>query len=483
LQVLGVKDFGLYNVIGGIVAMVAFLNTALAQATQRFLSYQIGSNNINEVKKVFANSIIIHGALAIFLLIGLEVVGVYYVNNILNVDPERLSAANLLLQFSIVATVLTIISVPYDALLFAHENMVFIALINLMDALLKFSIAIVLLYLGDTSFDKLEVFGFLIMTAALINRIILQVYVRKKYKEINVGNIFKEYDKSKIKEQASFASWNLLGVLGYIARNNGLALVLNSFMGTRINASYAIGTQISSQARFFSNTLFQAVNPQIIKNEGGNNRNSMVRLGLLGSRYGTLLISLCAIPLIFYIKEILKLWLGEIPEYTAFIATMMLVAVILNQLTSGIETMVYAIGNIKMYSIIVSIIKVLAIPIALFIFYSGVDHSIQLIFLSLIGIEIATFIYRILYAKQKKLLDFSTYYRTVISGIIIPLSVYTIINFLVSQYSPSLPLKILGALLSVIIYVLLIYFLTLEKGTKENLTGIFKTIQKKIQKK
>lgn len=474
LQVLGVKDFGLYNVIGGIVAMVTFLNTALAQATQRFLSYHIGSKDMAEVKKVFANSIIIHGALAIVLLIGLELAGVYYVNTILNVEPERIFSANWLLQFSIAATLLTIVSVPYDALLFAHENMLFIAIMNLFDSILKLIIALGLLYFEDIAYDKLIVYGFLIMLVALTNRIMLQVYVRKKYAETKVGNVFKEFDKTKIREQTSFASWNLLNVVGYIARNSGLALVLNAFMGTRINAAYAIGNQVSNQARFFSNTLFQAVNPQIIKNEGGNNRSSMVRLSLLGSRYGTLLISLCAVPIIFHMKSVLKFWLKEIPEYTGLIATMMLIAVVLNQLTSGLETMVYAIGKIKKYSILISSIKVLAIPVAIIIFYLELQNPIFLVFSALIGIELITLVTRIGYVKFKCLVGIRSYFKLVMSRILIPITIYCLMNYGINFFVQDLWYRIILIALSIIVYLLLIYWLTLEKSAKNSLGNILK---------
>ncbi|MEP3207762.1 MAG: oligosaccharide flippase family protein [Maribacter sp.] len=466
LQVLGVKDFGLFNVIAGIVAMVTFLNTALAQATQRFLSFHIGSKDIEEVKKVFANSIIIHAALAFVLLIGLELAGVYYVNNILNVDPERLFAANLLLQFSIIATLLTIISVPYDALLFAHENMLFIAILNLFDAVVKLSIALGLLYFQNLSFDKLITYGFLLMASSLTNRIILQIYVRKKYRATNVANVFKEFNKEKIKEQASFASWNLLNVLGYIARNSGLALVLNAFLGTRINASYAIGAQISNQARFFSNTLFQAVNPQIIKNEGGNNRKSMVRLGLLGSRYGALLISLCAIPIIFHIDILLKFWLKEIPEYTSMIAIIMLITVILNQLTSGLETIVYAIGKIKTYSIVLSSIKIMAVPAAIVILYLDTPNAVFYVFCSLVVIEVLTLLFRIFYVVSKKVATVNEYYNMVFKPIFISILVYIFLNYGIARFIENPLTKLIGVLGSIFCYLFLIYQITLEKKNK-----------------
>ena len=466
LQVLGVKDFGLYNVIAGIVAMVTFLNTALAQATQRFLSYHIGSKDIDEVKKVFANSIIIHAVLALILLIGLEIAGVYYVNHVLNVDPERLYSANLLLQFSIVATLLTIISVPYDALLFAHENMLFIAILNLFDAVIKLSIALGLLYYEDLSFDKLTAYGFLLMILSITNRIIMQIYVRKTYKDTNVSNVFKEFNKAQIKEQASFAGWNLLNVLGYIARNSGLALVLNAFLGTRINASYAIGNQISNQARFFSNTLFQAVNPQIIKNEGGNNRKSSVHLGLKGSKYGTLLISLCAIPIIFNMNMLLKFWLKEIPEHTEMIAIMMLIAVVLNQLTAGLETIVYAIGKIKTYSIVLSSIKILAVPAGILIFYLNLENAIFIVFCMLIAIEFLTFAFRIGYVTFKKLTSINEYFELVLKRILSPLIFYCLSNYLISIHIDILWLRLLCVLASCIFYLLLIYQVTLEKESK-----------------
>ncbi|RKN76948.1 MATE family efflux transporter [Ulvibacterium marinum] len=484
LEVLGVEDFGLYSVIGGIVAMIAFFNTALAQATQRFLSYCIGSGDLNEIRKVFANSIIIHLGLALFLLILLETAGVYYVNNILNVEDDRMRAANILLQLAILASMFNIVSVPYMALLYAKENMFFIAQMDLLIAILRLLIVLGLLYFGDQiNMDILVAYGFFVMLAFLFNRIILQIYVRKKYPEYKGVGVLKGFDRRRLLEQALFAGWNLLSVLGSFVRNNGIALVLNSFMGTKINASYSIGNQISNQAQFFTNSLFQALSPQIIGSEGKSNRESMIRLGLLGTKYGALVICLCSIPAIFLMDDLLSIWLKEIPQYTNIMASTLLVCVVLNEFTRGLETMVYAIGKIKNYTIFLSLIKILAIPLSIIVFKLNMGSPIYFVLIILILIEVLTFLFRIVYVKNKNVISFKDYMSIVILKTLFPVGMYILSFFVMSFLISGFITKLVASLVNIIIFLVMVYHFSMEEKDRNGLKKLKSVIFEKIKMK
>ena len=391
LNALGAEDFGLYNVIGGMVAMLSFLNAAMTTSTQRYLSFNLGRQDVELVKGVFANSIIIHFVVAFIVVVAIEVVALYFIDNQLKINPERISVAKYILHFAVASTFITIISVPYDAVINAHENMLFLAVTSIIESFLKLAVALLIVYIST---DKLFLFGLLTMGATIIIRIIKQVYSKRKYEECS-ASLITYYSVSQIKELSSFAGWNLFGALCALARNQGIAVVLNLFYTTVINAAYGIANQINGQLMFFSQTMMSAIRPQIMKSEGANDRARMIRLSLSANKFSFFLFTFFAVPLYFQMPFVLKIWLKELPQYSVEFCRAILLLTAANQINMGLMTAVQAIGKIKLYQTVAGGIQLLTLPIGfVFLKFGYAPYSIVLVSF---GLECLSTVFRMFY--------------------------------------------------------------------------------------
>src|ERR1017187_1198946 len=264
LSALGTKDFGTFNVVGGAIAMLTFLNNAMAAASQRFISHAQGKGDIEKQKSIFTVSILLHFLIGIALILVLESSTYFLFRRILNIDPHRLFAAKLIYQFMIASIFFTIISVPYNAVINAHENMLLVAILGVIEAMLKLSIG---LYLLKTDFDKLITYGLLMALLSILLLTIRRIYCHRKYEEVHI-KIKLYFDKILFREMANFAGWNLLGTSAGVIAGNGAPIMLNHFFGTALNAANGISNQLNGQLLAFSNTMLQALNPFITKSEG-----------------------------------------------------------------------------------------------------------------------------------------------------------------------------------------------------------------------
>ncbi|MDR7210677.1 MATE family efflux transporter [Flavobacterium piscis] len=367
LENLGSKDFGLNNVIAGVVSMLSFLGAAMATSTQRYISHAIGAKQQDRVKSIYTNSFIIHIVIAIALAIIFEIIGLYLVNYKLNIDSNRFFAANCLLQFTIISTFFTIIAVPNDAAINAKENLSFLAILGIFEVILRLITAVSLAFI---SWDKLIFFGFCMMLISIVLRGVKWWHVKSHYHEFEV-NIKKYYNKILIKEMYSFAGWNFFGALSVVGKNEGFAIAINIFFGTVVNAAFAVSNQVSGQLLFFSRTLLKAINPQIVKNEGAGDRSAMVKLAYSASKFGFLLVGFVAVPFMFEMENILDVWLINVPEYSTLFCQFMVLSLLIGQLTIGLQTAVQATGFVKIYQLVVGSIQLLNVPVYFILFYFG----------------------------------------------------------------------------------------------------------------
>jgi O-antigen/teichoic acid export membrane protein len=280
LAALGLSDFGLFNVVGGVIAMLGFLNSSMAAATQRFMSFAQGAGDVEKVKRIFNMSTLLHWGIAIVILLVLEIAGYFFFNGVLNIAPERLSAAKMIYQFMVVSTLFTVISVPYEAVITSHENMMVYAISGIIEAVLKLGIA---LYITYSSQDHLVAYGFLMATLSIFLLLIRRIYCHRYYAEC-VLKLREYYDQPLLKEMSGFAGWSFLGAASSMIAGYGQAIVLNIFLGTKINAAQGIAGQISGQLGVFALTLTKVLNPLIDKSEGSGNRSQMIRGTLTGSK-------------------------------------------------------------------------------------------------------------------------------------------------------------------------------------------------------
>jgi len=367
LNALGATDFGIFNVVGGAIAMLGFLNASMAAATQRFMSYAEGEGKPEKKKSIFNISMVLHVVVAVLAGIALLIAGYFFFNGVLNIPAERVLAAKVVYGSLIVSTMFTVMTVPYDAVLNAHENMKYYAIVGVIESLLKLGIAFVVVY---TLSDKLILYGVLMAAEALLVMVIMRIYCHKKYEEC-VFAPRKYWHKGLMKEMVSFSGWSFLGTGSSMISQYGMGIVLNSFFGAILNAAEGIAYQISGQLMVFSNNMLKAVNPVITKSEGEGNRAFMILTSLRTTKMSFYLLSIFAIPFIIESNYLLGIWLKKVPDWAVVFVQLQLIRAILEQLTVPLSTSIAAQGEIRMYIISVSVINILPIILTYILFLNG----------------------------------------------------------------------------------------------------------------
>ena len=475
LSTLGDVDYGILNLIGGIILMLSFLNNAMATATQRFLSFFQGKKDILMQKKVFKNSLIIHFLIAVFLVILLEFIRIFIFSGVLNIPANRLNAAGIVYHFMSGTVFFTVLSVPFNGSLIAHENMLWVAIVNIFESLLKLGAA---LFLFQLEGDKLIYYSFLTALISIVTFLLYAVFCFSKYEECKI-NLPITIDKPMAKDLTSFAGWNLFGALCGLGKTQGLAILLNVFFGTLVNAAYGISNQVSGQLNFFSGTTLRAINPQILKSEGDNDRERVIKLSLIASKFGFLLLAIFAIPCIFEMPAILNFWLKKTPAYAVPFCSLLLVAFMVNQMTVGLDSAAQATGKIKKYMLLVGSTKLLIIPTAYILL--KFKFSIYHVFHCYIVLEGLGGLCRIYILKTLVGLSVKEYLNKVVFPLILPLTIiisldYTIISLSDSKYRVLFLLPI-----SFFAMAICVYFFGLVEYEKNIIHTLFSNITKKLR--
>lgn len=368
LEALGESDFGLYNVVGGSIAMLGFLSASLSSATQRFLNVAEGEGNFDKIRLYFNNSIIIHWALAGIMVVIFVVAGSFFFNGILNIPEGKHTDAIVVYGCLLISTVFSITVVPYEAEINAHENMLFFSVIGIVDVVLKFAIAFAVLYFNS---DKLIFYAVLMAAESFVIRFVNQLYCRRKYNECQRTNLKKYYNRKIIRQMTSFAGWNLVSTATGMISLFGMNIVVNHYFGTNVNAAMGIATQLSGVMMGLSSNMIKAVTPIIMKSEGGNQHERMLQYSYVSCKFSYLIFSFCCIPIIFYIHPILKLWLTEVPQWTAALCIILVISTLIEQLSVVLYQSIMAGGDIKSYNIAKSISNILPIIISILMFQYG----------------------------------------------------------------------------------------------------------------
>ncbi|MCF8222346.1 MAG: hypothetical protein K9J25_04305 [Bacteroidales bacterium] len=412
LGALGEVDYGIFNLIGGVIAMLSFLNVAMTISTQRYMSFYLGAEDASKLRSVFTSSISLHLLIGLSIVIILEVAGIFLFNGFLNIPEERIATAKIIYHFMVVSTFFTINAVPYDAAINAHENFLFDAGVGILESVIKLIIAIVLVYTGS---DKLVLYGLLMALLTILVRIIKGSFCISRYRECRFTTRLVIKGKL-IKEMISFAGWNLFGSFCTIVRNQGIAVVLNLSFGVVINAAYAVAHQVNSQLILFSVNMLRSLNPQIIKSEGSGDRSRMLRLAMLACKVSFFLLALFAIPLIIEMEYVLNLWLKDVPEYTIIFCQLMLILSMTQLLTYGLGTAIQSVGRIKLFQSVVGTTLILNLPVAIILVSLGFEPYSILI--GSIALEVVAGIMRILIARKITGLSVKQYLRDVQSRVV-----------------------------------------------------------------
>lgn len=448
LQALGVDDYGIYNVVGGVVAMFSMLSSTLSTASQRFITYALGGNELNNLKKVFSTCITLHIILGLIVVVLLEFFGVWLLNNKLNIPLERLSVANWVFQFSIITFFVNVISVPYNALIIAHEKMSAFAYISIIDGFLKLGIAFFIQWL---TFDKLLLYTVLYSIVAIIIRFIYSAYCTRKFVEAKCLSF--QIDKSLFKEMFGFSSWNFIGVGSLILRNQGIDILLNMFFGVTVNAAKGISNQVQGAVQQFVGNFTSAVNPQLTKSVAQKDYARTSSLIVHCSRLAFFMMMLFAVPIIVYSKEILQLWLVDVPQYSESMVNLIMIYLLSNIMSLYLTNTLLAFGDIRNFQLTVGSIKLLALPLAYVILKYG-GSPLTGIWINII-INFVCLGFLLFLVKQKLDINIDSFiYKVVLSCWATFIIAYQLASLFYSHISDNL---YIGAIISVIITIVSIY--------------------------
>ena len=367
LAALGFEDYGLYNVIGSVVSMFVFLRSAMGNSVHRFITYAIGRGDKSRLNDIFSMSLVIHTGLAILIVVLCETIGLWLLNTHMKIPEGREVAANWVYQFSILACAISVICVPYDAVIIAHERMGIFAVIQALNATLNLAIVYAVKYYND---DKLILYAFLLLMVQVMNRIIYGIYCGRNFPETKFKWVA---NKSLLKEMTGFAGWSLIGNMAYIGYTQGLNVLLNIFFGPVVNAARGISFNVQGAIKEFVTNFQMAVNPQITKSYAREDYRRLHALIYSSSKFSYYLLFCMSLPIAIESKNILHLWLGNVPEYAVIFTILTLALMLVDPLSNSLAVANNATGRIKYYQIIEGGSLMLILPIAYVVLKLGGD--------------------------------------------------------------------------------------------------------------
>lgn len=467
LNVLGETDYGIYNIVGSVVVSMVFIQNSLMSATQRFLSYELGLKEEGDVRKVFSSSLLLHIRFLVFIIVVLETVGLWFLNNILDIPSERMFAANIVFQFSVLTFCLNLIRIPYNSIIISYESMNVYAILSILEAVLRLAMVIALKYLF---FDKLIAYGALMFGITLVINAFYIGFCKKNYPEVN--NLVFSGNKETVKKMQGFLGWNLLGGVTGVATNEGPNYFMNYYLGVSVNAAMGIAKQVSGAIYQFTANFQTAFNPQIVKAYAADEKEYLFNLINKSSLLSFYLLFVFAFPIILCADFIFELWLVNVPQYAVIFCTLIIISQMIAALSSPLWMLAHATGNIKAYQITLSIISLLIIPACFFILKNGYPPYYILVFHILLSV--IAFIYRLWFAKTKVGFPIRKYFREVVVKcmvlfmIIVPLPIYF------AFHTATIWQNILLLISSLTISVLIIFIFGIDKETRWEIMSFIK---------
>ena len=373
LDALGVEDYGIYNVVGGFVSMFALISAALTSACSRFLNFELGKGDPERQNVVFSTAVTIQWGLAILVAILSEAIGIWYVNNVMVLPPERLTAANWCFQFSVINFCMNLITVPYNASIIAHEKMKAFAYVSIFQGLVQLGISFMVYY---EPFDRLVFYSLMLMILQFLIRYMYQVYCSKHFKECHYRYVL---DKPLLKHMFSYSVWHLVGNGSGVLKNHGVNLVLNFFFGPAVNAARGLANHVDNAVNQFAYNFMMAMNPQITQSYSRGDLKDMFKLVNRGARFSFYLLFVLALPMIINANYILHIWLEEVPEHTVAFVQLTLISMMITSVSRSLMTAQNATGNVRNYQLVVGGILLLNLPLSYLFLYFGMMPEIVVV--------------------------------------------------------------------------------------------------------
>ncbi len=461
LQGLGIEDFGVFNLTCSTIGLLAFLNESMTAATQRFLSYTEGEGNTDKSVKIFNSSYLVHIGIALFIALAFIALKPVVFGDYLIIPQDRLEAAQVIYYFTILTTAMSMVTVPYNAVLVAHENMLYYSIMGSLDGVLKLVAAIALIYI---SADKLILYGVFLFIIGLINFIICRVYCSKKYKECKVS-FHTHVDFKVIKEMSSFAFWQLIYSASSIISLQGMGLILNSFFGTIMNAAQGVSKQVCGQLMTLSGTMMNALNPVIVKYAGAKNQSGMVHAVMVGSKLAYFLAIIVALPILFELPYLLNLWLTEVPDYAIMFCRYEVIQQVIASFTVALVTMITGKGDIRSFQLFSSLTYILRLPLIYILlrFFANPEFAYWVTTVAVIVLCIG----RVYYAHIKCELPVAQFLTKVIAPCVaVSVLVCLTLSAIVTAFEPSFIRLIASVVISTVTLIAAAYFIALRKNEK-----------------
>ena len=468
LNTLGAEDYGIYNVVAGVVTMFSFLSSSMATASQRYFSFALGQNDSEQLKKYFSMSFTIYCLIALIVLILAETLGLWFVTHKLVIPVERQTAAFWIYQASIFSMICTILTAPFMASIIAHEDMNIYAYVSIIEVVLKLEIVFLLPLFA---IDKLIFYGLLLAGVVFINTAIYRTICVKKYVECKFSFF---WEKTMFKELVSYTGWNMFGSAVGVFKNQIVNIILNQFFNPIVNAARGIAAQVNSAVNSFAQNFSTAVRPQIIKNYASGEKEKMLQLMFRSCKATFLLMFVFALPLILEMPYVLKLWLKNVPEYAVLFTILALVDALIDTISYPLMAAAQATGKIKLYQAVVGGVLLLNAPIAFVVLtFGAAPYSV---FIVSISITFIAFIVRLFILKR--LIDFS--FWQFIGKVFLPVVFCALISFVIPYFvrnmlNTSFIRLCVTVIVSVICVALSGYFVALSKNEKQWIVGIVKS--------
>ncbi len=475
LAALGAEDYGIYNVVAGVIAMLGFLKTSLSSTTIRFISVNQGTHDVAKVRDAFRKCYHLHFIMGLLLSIILAIVGLFLFDGFLNIPENRVHSAKIVYYFMCCTVFLSVVVTPFSALIISHEKFIYTAFISVLDAVLKLGIAF---YITYTSHDKLIAYGLLMALVTVLNVVLYLIYVLKNYRdEVEVSN----FSVKGLGEVTQFAGWTMLVTVGFTLSRQGFVILLNKFFGAIVNAAYALAGQIEGYLDMIASTVGAAIKPQIMKSYGEGDLNRMFRLSFTSGKIGVSMMCLLALPMIVLMPDILDLWLKEIPEGTVLFARLIIVACMANQLTAGVSNANSAIGKIKVFSIVVSVSRTLALPVAWVFLRLGYSAYVA------VGIyavfEVITSLCRVVVLVKQNGLNYNLFFRDVFFRMAPPVLVSLLVGVILARFIHHNLIGLCIITVTMLVaYIALMYLMGLSEYEKDIIKGMIGKFKSRFKK-
>lgn len=466
LNVLGVEDYGIYNVVAGVVTMFSFLASTMATASQRYFSYDLGKDDMEHLKLTFSVTYQIYGILILLIVLLTESLGLWFVNSKLVIPPERMFAANCIYQFAIISFCFTLITTPYMACIIAHENMNVYAYVSIIEVSLKLGIVFLLKILP---FDNLITYGLLLLIVSIINTTIYRVYCRMKFPECK----FKALKDSKLKkEMIAYSGWNLFGCISSMIKTQGISSLLNIFFGPILNASQGIANSVRNAVNTFATNFSTAVWPQIVKSYAKNEYEETHGFVIFGCKITYFLNLFFIVPLSNCIPFVLNLWLGEIPDFSVVFIRLLLIEALIEAISLPMASANQATGKIALYQFFIGLSLIFNVPLS-FILLKMFNRA-EIVYIVGISCQTLVVIVRFVFLARIPSFKFTRY----LTKLFIPVIIVTVASFILVHFlkfnSDKIIINLIQILSHFFITTIFILIIGLSKSERSKLFGLLK---------